>query len=285
MERAVAAPLGLDSFPRDSYCTSVRDRALFAPGAMSACGVRAALFCLAFLFSAPSFAADIQPENLTSSLLAAAERGDSRTIKLLTGLGASLKDVDKSGNNVVLMAALGGEYVLMKEFLSSGVSPNVRGNSGLTPLAVAAMRGEEMAVKNLLAWGADPNLPSSTNDTPLHLAAQFGRNGIVKTLLEANSRVDKQNDAGETPLMVAIRKGNREGFELLLKQRPNMMLRNKENHDLLFIAMIENQEDMALRLLESGAPFRLQIGSYTPLHWARAMHQPRLVDMLEKLGP
>ncbi len=242
------------------------------------------LLCLTSLPGMAVHAADIQSENLTTSLLAAAERGDVRTIKLLTGLGASLKDTDKFGNNVVLMAALGGEYALMKEFLLNGVSPDVRGNTGLTPLAVAAIRGEVMAVRNLLAAGADPNLPSSTNNTALHYAVLFSRNEIVRALLDAKSNVDKQNDAGETPLMIAIRKGNREGFDLLLKRRPNLMLRTNEGHDLLFIAMFENQEDMALSLLDYGVPYRLETGGYMPIHWARAMRQPRLVEALARLG-
>ena len=238
----------------------------------------ATLVCITSWTSTVVHAADIQLDNLTTSLLAAAERGDIKTIKLLTGLGANLKDSDKSGNNVVLMAALGGEYVLMKEFLFSGVSPNVRGSAGLTPLTVAAMRGEAMAVRNLLASGADPNLSSSTNDTPLHYAVQFKRNEIIRTLLDANSNIDKQND------MVAIRKGNRESFDLLLQRRPNLMLRNSEGHDLLFIAMLENREDMALSLLDNGVSYRLQTGGYLPIHWARAMRQPRLVEVLGRLG-
>ena len=84
--------------------------------------------------------------------------------------------------------------------------------------------------------------------------------------------------------MVAIRKGNRESFDLLLQRRPNLMLRNSEGHDLLFIAMLENREDMALSLLDNGVSYRLQTGGYLPIHWARAMRQPRLVEVLGRLG-
>ena len=79
-----------------------------------------------------------------------------------------------------------GNTALVKEFLSSGMDPNIR-TDYLSPLFVAAAAGKTEIAQLLINAGADVNFTSATTLTPLTKASERGHPLIVKMLLDADA--------------------------------------------------------------------------------------------------
>ncbi|XP_014203845.1 ankyrin repeat domain-containing protein 54-like [Copidosoma floridanum] len=92
---------------------------------------------------------------------------------------------------------------LLKDILSTGVSPNFTDESQRTPLHLAASRGYTEIVKILLAHGANPNMKDTIGNTPLHLAAVTSKTEIVDLLLKAGTNVKSTDHFGNNPLDLA----------------------------------------------------------------------------------
>ena len=90
-------------------------------------------------------------------LIAAAERGDARTLSLLLDFGADLESMDASAG-------------------------------GCTPLLSAAAAGEAEAAKTLLKAGANPLAVDAEGRSGLVLASQRGNVGGARILLECTER-------------------------------------------------------------------------------------------------
>src|SRR6266850_8141703 len=115
--------------------------------------------------------------------------------------------------------AAAGDSVVVRDFLQSGIKPNVTGKDGRTPLIAAAEAGRLDIVQLLLQSGAQVNATdkSKARNTPLIIASAAGQTEIVKLLLakgaDKNARDAK---GGMTPLLSASVSGSRDTARLLL---------------------------------------------------------------------
>jgi ankyrin repeat protein len=229
-------------------------------------------------------AADLTRDDLNSSLMYAARQGDRVAYAAALKLGANPRATDRRGNNAAVMAAQGGQHEMLRMVLDAGADPNARGASGLTPLAYAALRGSVRDVRLLLKFGADPDQRTATGDTALHLAVWMEKNDALRELVKAGASVDLIGSQGQPPLVLAIRQGNAQGFATLLDARANVNSYDRARRSALFWAILENQEAMALELLERGAWYEAPSDGYTPLRMARIMGQRQLVAALAQRG-
>jgi len=241
-----------------------------------------AIFVLAPLMMA--HAGEISQEHLDESLIAAAGRGDMTTFNIAVGLGANLNATDRRGNNVVLAATQGNRTQLLRTLLDKGIYPNALGSSGFTPLTFAAKEGSTPNVGLLLKAGADPNQRDALGETPLHLATQFGHQKIIAQLAAAGARIDATNAAGEPPLITAIHYNQANAFDGLLSLGADPNVSDKNHQSALFLALLEEREQMALLLVEKGAQFDRRPRQYTPLQMARFMGYASVVGALERRG-
>ncbi|MFQ5936092.1 MAG: ankyrin repeat domain-containing protein [Acidiferrobacterales bacterium] len=117
------------------------------------------------------------PVSTTEALLAAAENGDTATVKLL---------------------------------VEAGVDANTSDSVGVTGLMVAAREGHVEIVTLLLNAGAQIDATDKDGSTPLILATQAGQVAVAQELVKAGADTSASNKAGETALAIAQREGHKE---------------------------------------------------------------------------
>ena len=130
-----------------------------------------------------------EQEDLSDSLLVAAENGDAKAIDFL---------------------------------LRQGASADARGSKGLelfTALHYAACRGHLLVAERLIRAGcANVNATNKDEESPLHLAAYGGYLNIVELLLDSGANVHAANGYKETPLFYAARRGYAAVARLLMRR-------------------------------------------------------------------
>lgn len=238
-------------------------------------------FVLVAVFVAQAgVAAQISQDDLQTSLTDAARHGDMRSFELARSLGANIHSTDRNGDNCVLAAVEGHQYVLLRSLLRDGVDTDLVGSSGLSPLTAATIHGELRVVRLLLQSGARPDLPSASGSTPVHIAIALGRNEILTELVAAGADLESRDAEGSTPLLVAIHSNNREAFDVLLQHSVQVNEIDKKGRTPLFWAILEDHEDMALALARRGADPKAPLAEYTPLRLAQIMQYKHLLAFL-----
>jgi ankyrin repeat protein len=123
-----------------------------------------------------------------TSLMRAARKCDVTVMQLLLDAGADPKLTQKSGNNVLMLAAgavtSGGDE-----------SQHISEEEALA------------AIKIAVAAGIDVNEANATGDTVMHTAATAsgGLRSVIQFLATSGARLDLKNKAGRTPLEAAER--------------------------------------------------------------------------------
>lgn len=95
-------------------------------------------------------------------------------------------------------------------------------------------------------------------NTLLHLAIQKGKLKVATSLLNRCSqlRADGKNNEGITPLHLAARRGFTKLVEVMMRQRPNVDVKDKEDRTPLYNAVWAGHEEVAVVLCRAGAnPF------------------------------
>ncbi|PSN30806.1 hypothetical protein C0J52_26673 [Blattella germanica] len=106
-----------------------------------------------------------------------------------------------------------------------------------------------MAIK-LLGHGANPNAKNYFGDTPLHFAVQNCLFKVLDCLLELKCDIDSANTEDETPLLKAIIQGNEEIAIKLLKLGANPNINDKYGNTLMHYAAEDNLMKVVEFLLE-----------------------------------
>ena len=183
--------------------------------------------------------------------------GRDDLIKWLLRNGAKLDDYDATKVlGPIHVAAAWGKGGQVTALLDGGAAIDSPGPMGWTPLLFAAGVGRVETVDLLLTRGANITVAEQQGRTALHLAAEAGRTEAVTLLLgkgcDPNAREDKY---GQTPLHLAVVKGHGSTVEVLINNRADLFVRDKngrtaadladiEGHSILFKA-IQFQEKLA----------------------------------------
>jgi cytohesin len=164
----------------------------------------------------------------------AAKNGHVEAVKLLLARQA---DVEPEDATVPLQAAAAGDYLEIMDLLAEhGADVNHKDGMGGSALQAAAEAGHLRAVKWLMEHGADPLIRDVYQATPLHAAARSGAVAVVRILVEAGVPVDSRDDFRETPLHEAADDGQTETAELLLQLGADVNARNRRGQTPLFYA-------------------------------------------------
>ena len=221
-------------------------------------------------------------------LIEASSRGDARIFKMMLDMGANPSAVDKGGNSAMLVAAYYSQRDMVRRLIALHANVNIMGGLGYTPIGAAAMRGDAEILKMLIKAGARIDDMDVLDETPLANAVRFQRDENVRLLLEAGADVNRVGRRGETPLVLAIQNGRYDYLEALLDKGAlvNISVTNLygEHGPALYWAINTGREDMALRLIRSGANVVYPVNGYTPLHWAKVSDMPLVVAQIRKMG-
>jgi ankyrin repeat protein len=235
---------------------------------------------------------DIKHTNGGTALLEAATGGMYEAMKLLVESGAETDFTDDDGvTPLMAIAAQGGidAQTLVLDSLKTKKSTeelvthiNLLSFSGGSSVMFAAAGGHVECAKQLMELGADikdiarsqPGYmeklqkmieegqvqeedPHVDGVTALHVAAQGGHLEMVNLLLEAGADVTHLDDSGRSPLVLAVQGNYGEVASALVQggSDPNTPYVDDDGdiHNLLFDAIMVENEEFALLLIEKGA--------------------------------
>jgi ankyrin repeat protein len=154
-----------------------------------------------------------------------------------------------------------------------------------TLINAAESKKHDQALK-LLAGGADAKAKDVDNTTALHWAAHYGDVELADKLIRAGADVNTVNDYDSTPLMEAATLGNAAIVKLLLKAGADVESTSKEGQTALMAVARTGNVEAAEALVKKGANVNAveQWGGQSPLMWAAAQSQPKMVEFLVKHG-
>ena len=133
----------------------------------------------------------------------AAYKGHHKILQELQRLGADIKALTPTQQNVLHLAAQGDKAETFI-FFESALDINFRDEKKSTPLHWASYMNSESIVTYLLAQKEIELDPVDENgQTPLHLATAYGNTKIVKKLLRAGADRKIVNNKGEIALKIA----------------------------------------------------------------------------------
>jgi uncharacterized protein len=134
---------------------------------------------------APSQSTDT--EALSTELMTAAGRGDTRRVSELLRQGANVRMRNQTGETPLMVAALHGHEQTFQLLLEQGADVNSVNSEGISILAAAAHAGKPEIVKMLLGHGA-----IDKDGKAMAFAKQSGREDVIKLL----SPTAKLNEKG-----------------------------------------------------------------------------------------
>ncbi len=189
---------------------------------------------------------------------------------------------DDGGETPLHLAAANGHKDVVELLLASKAEANAKDNAGVTPLYLAACEGHKDVAELLVASKADVNANDNDSSTPLHCAAIMGRKDVVELLLANKAEVNaKTSCTGETPLQYAAIARHKDVAELLRQyggqststpMEPTPINQAVRNGDVAKVqALLKEHPDLILSKDNEGK---------TPLHWAAAIGNPYLTQML-----
>jgi ankyrin repeat protein len=154
-----------------------------------------------------------------------------------------------SGGSSVMFAGAGGHVACTKQLLELGADVNAIARATPDYLEKLAKMIEEGTVQD-----DDPHVDGVT---ALHVASQAGHLPCVTVLLEAGAVATVKDDEGRTALVLAIKGNFGQVASALVKAGadPNTPYVDDdgETHDLLFDAIMVENEEFAKLLIEKGA--------------------------------
>ena len=201
----------------------------------------------------------------------------------------------------------------IKDYLSQGLSVNVRSEDFETPLMQAAIHGKLQSMDILRQSGADEFAVNGKGQTVLHIALATKQMYAVQWLLE-NYRCDETSNAqpkswrlarssstlttrspkclreasdkeGSRPLHVAASQNLTELLVVLITDGAIIEARNNWGGTPLHVAIFTNSLNAASALLAKSAKVDVvDINGMSPLHWAANLGHLEAVNLLLKAG-
>lgn len=215
----------------------------------------------------------------------------------------TVKEIDESKislyNDMLIQAVKDNEDYRIVPLLENGADINAINKKGWSPLLLAIDSNSQEVVNVLIEEGADLYHYSYDNDTPLYLAIKNKQVQIALLLLERGTDYTTKKD-GKSLLMYSIEYKTPEIANELIKYHDiDINIKGKEGLTPLMLALRNDQPEIAVSLIKSGAKINIQSdGGWSPLMYALFKDYSEvaqlllnegadidIVDSLGKVGP
>ncbi|XP_052081860.1 ankyrin-2-like [Mytilus californianus] len=211
---------------------------------------------------------NLQDKGLRSALHYAVFKNHNNIVRILLENSIDVNLLDSQQKSALLYACEKGHTDIVQLLLDIRCVSNTvfqcdinQGNKiGTLPLWVACFKGYTEIVKMLLQQNCEVNKLDEKGGSSFYIACQNNHIDICNLLMEHHVQLDiniSLNDLGYTPLIIASFKGNIAVVELLLKNKCDVNLCDKENRSALFCAVRGNQIKIVELLLDHDADFTL----------------------------
>ena len=191
-----------------------------------------ALLILAILLIAFGHS-QINAQENGDSVILAASKCDTSTVKTWIASGSKVNTTDEHGNTILMYAVEVNCTELVDYLLSLGANVNAKvKHGGGTPLMTASFKGHVALVRKLLVAGADVNAKDQAGWTALKNAVVYQQNDVIKVLIEAGADISTQDNNGEPLLITAATVNNIDMVKLLLASGAEVDAKNKEGWTL-----------------------------------------------------
>ncbi len=206
----------------------------------------------------PPAGASVSQANVygVTPLQLAAETGNAAIIKLLLAAGADVESPNSEGQTALMSVARTGNMDAAKLLIAHGAMINaVERFGGQTSLMWAAARRHPEMVELLASKGANVDARAVVRNYERHITAE--------------SRAKDTDTGGLTPLLFAARENCKVCVDVLIRHHANIVLPDPDGIAALTLAMMNNNWDIAQRLLLAGADVnQWDIYGQAPLHVA-----------------
>jgi len=221
-------------------------------------------------------------EKLNKQLIQAVISGKFFNVRRILGKGADVNAKDSNGYTALHHAAKKNDKKIIKELLDRRADINAKDLAGKTALHYAVEMNDKKIIKELLDRGADVNAKDSNGYTAVHTAVYYGYREIVELLLEKGADVNVTDGFGRTPLQIA----ESHGFEEIVlfferrSQEKTAIKYNKILNDQFTEAVVKNNIDAILYLIEKGAGNTRNSDGFTALSWTIICYHEEAAQML-----
>ncbi|KAF5491713.1 Ankyrin-3 [Colletotrichum siamense] len=187
-------------------------------------------------------------------IVAAADKGHTKIVKLLVANGADVNLKDPFDRTALHMAASGGYIEIVQLLLDANAEVNAMTAEYETSLGWACSSGHLKVVRLLLDRGAVMNPPDGMSVNVLQLACSYGHVEIVRLLLNKGADVHGLGEHSESPLESAASYGDVRIVSLLLQHGASLTLLPNQIGDALQSAAARGDERIMRILLDAGMP-------------------------------
>lgn len=187
--------------------------------------------------------ADIINSKKMTALMVAAKEGKSEIVDILVNSKAKVGAQDINGQTALMYASFYGHKEIVERLLPKS-NINQQDEFLYSALFQAIKSNKQDIIELLVANNADIRLQNNKDETPVLYAIGVNNEKGAKFFIRNGIGIDEANSEGHTPLMKAAQVGSVEMVAYLLRSGANAKLKNKDNKDAKFYAMLNNHDDV-----------------------------------------
>jgi ankyrin repeat protein len=182
----------------------------------------------------------------------AAFHGDSSVFNGSGMFGsANINEVDAENNTPLHWACVRGHIQMVNTLISHGANPNAANDFGDTPMHWASSGGHLEAIQALFLAGARIDVSNRDGTTPLHFAAADGHVAILQFLIGRHAHINVVTKDGDSALHWACAGAHVNAAQVLLDAGTDHCISNKDGNTAMHVASAQGSAVLVELLLRN----------------------------------